>query len=55
MRCLFYTPIRTAKLNGIEPEAYLREVPAGIGEHPIDAIDTLPRWNVFPAATRTAA
>ena len=38
---VFYTLIRTAKLNGIEPEAYLREVLTRIGEHPINALDAL--------------
>ena len=32
---VFYTLIRSAKMNGVEPEAYLREVLTSIGEHPI--------------------
>jgi transposase len=52
---VFYTLIRTAKLNAIEPEAYLREVLTRIGEHPINAIDALLPWNIFPAATLSVA
>jgi transposase len=52
---VFYTLIRSAKLNGIEPENYLREVLIRIGEHPINAIDALLPWNIFPAATLSVA
>jgi transposase len=52
---VFYTPARAAKLNGIEPGAYSREVPNRIGEHPINAIDALPPCNIFPQATPSAA
>jgi transposase len=48
---IFYTLIRTAKLNGIEPEAYLREVLSHIGEHPINAIEALLPWNIARPAT----
>ena len=46
---------RWVKLNGIEPEAYLREVLTRIGEHPINAIDALLPWNIFKPATRSVA
>jgi hypothetical protein len=52
---IFYTLIRTAKMNGIEPEAYLREVLTLIGEHPINAIDALLPWNIFRPATLSVA
>lgn len=52
---VFYTLIRTAKLNGIEPEAYLREVLTRIGEHPINALDALLPWNIFRPATLSVA
>jgi len=52
---VFYTLLRTAKLNGIEPEAYLREVLTRIGEHPINALDALLPWNIFRPATLSVA
>ena len=32
---VLYSLIGTAKLNGIDPEAYLRNVPSRIAEYPI--------------------
>ena len=52
---IFYTLIRTAKLNGIEPEAYLREVLTRIGEHPINDIGALLPWNIARPATLSVA
>lgn len=50
-----YTLVETAKLNGINPEAYLREVIGRIADHPINRIDQLLPWNIVLASPACAA
>ena len=45
-----YTIIQTARLNGIDPEAYLRDVIGRIADHQINRIEQLLPWNWTPLA-----
>jgi transposase len=43
---IVYTVVETARLNGLDPEAYLRDVLARIADHPIRRIGELLPWDV---------
>ena len=43
-----YTLIETAKMNGLDPEAYLRDLIGRIADHPINRIAELLPWNWRP-------
>jgi transposase len=53
---VLYTIIETAKMNGVDPEAYLADVLARIADHPAHRIDELLpwRWAVAPKAAAAA-
>jgi hypothetical protein len=41
-----YSLVETAKLNGMDPMAYLTEVLTRIADHPINRIEQLLPWNI---------
>ncbi len=41
-----YTIIETAKMNGLDPKACLRDIIARIADHPIKRINEFLPWNV---------
>jgi len=50
-----YSLVETAKLNGLAPQVYPRDVLACIADHPINRIDELLPWNLVPAGQERRA
>lgn len=44
-----YSLIGTARVNGLDPEAYLAYVLDHIADHPAYGVDELLPWNVAPS------
>ncbi len=50
IECLAYTLIETAKLNGVDPQAWLTDTLARITDHKITRIDDLLPWRYAASA-----
>jgi hypothetical protein len=48
-----YSLIVTAKMNDVDPQAWLADVLARIAEHPAHRIDELLPWNWRPRSPRS--
>ena len=47
-----YSLVETAKLNGLDPEAYLRRVLERIADHPVQRVDEMLPWNLVDGRPR---
>jgi transposase len=49
-----YTLLGTARLNGLDPELFLRRIIEQIADHPINCVHELLPWNLSAPATDLA-
>ena len=52
---IMYTLIETARLNDVDPEAWLTDVIGRIADHPINRVDELLPWNWSPVPAQAKA
>jgi hypothetical protein len=52
---MMYSLIMTARMNDVDPQAWLTDVLARIADHPAQGIDELLPWNWRPRTRREAA
>jgi transposase len=52
---VMFTLIQTAKLNGVDPQAWLADVLAPIADHNIQRLDQLLPWNWRTSTVEAAA
>jgi transposase len=52
---ILYTLIQTARLNDVDPQAWLADVLARIADHPVSRLGELLPWNWRPSKPSIAA
>jgi hypothetical protein len=52
---ILYTLVETAKMNNVDPEAWLADVIARIADHPINRLDDLLPWKWNQASAHSKA
>ena len=52
---VIYTLVETARLNNVDPEAWLADVISRIADHPIKRVDEFLPWNWTAAAAQAIA